>query len=77
MIDRNQPCPCGSGKRFKHCHGSLTGPANTVLAEALAAYRAGTLRRAEALYRQAIAERPDDVDALNGLSAVLFERLRY
>ncbi|MBL8774049.1 MAG: preprotein translocase subunit SecA [Phenylobacterium sp.] len=20
---RNQPCPCGSGKKFKHCHGSL------------------------------------------------------
>jgi preprotein translocase subunit SecA len=18
---RNQPCPCGSGKKFKHCHG--------------------------------------------------------
>lgn len=22
-IDRNQPCPCGSGKRYKRCHGSL------------------------------------------------------
>ena len=20
-IRRNDPCPCGSGKRFKHCHG--------------------------------------------------------
>jgi hypothetical protein len=20
---RNRPCPCGSGKRFKHCHGAL------------------------------------------------------
>jgi preprotein translocase subunit SecA len=20
---RNQPCPCGSGRRFKACHGSL------------------------------------------------------
>ena len=20
---RNSPCPCGSGKKFKHCHGSL------------------------------------------------------
>jgi uncharacterized protein YchJ len=19
---RNAPCPCGSGKRFKHCHGA-------------------------------------------------------
>jgi preprotein translocase subunit SecA len=20
---RNSPCPCGSGKKFKHCHGAL------------------------------------------------------
>jgi len=20
---RNQPCPCGSGKKFKHCHGQF------------------------------------------------------
>ena len=20
-IGRNQPCPCGSGKKYKHCHG--------------------------------------------------------
>ena len=22
-ISRNQQCPCGSGKKFKHCHGAL------------------------------------------------------
>lgn len=21
MINRNDPCPCGSGKKYKHCHG--------------------------------------------------------
>ena len=21
-VDRNDPCPCGSGKKFKKCHGS-------------------------------------------------------
>jgi preprotein translocase subunit SecA len=21
---RNNPCPCGSGEKFKHCHGRLT-----------------------------------------------------
>ncbi|WP_411741473.1 SEC-C metal-binding domain-containing protein [Pseudomonas sp. BF-RE-29] len=20
---RNQPCPCGSGKKFKYCHGAI------------------------------------------------------
>lgn len=24
---RNDPCPCGSGKRYKHCHGSLDSTA--------------------------------------------------
>jgi preprotein translocase subunit SecA len=23
QTSRNAPCPCGSGKKFKHCHGSL------------------------------------------------------
>jgi preprotein translocase subunit SecA len=22
-IGRNDPCPCGSGKKFKHCHGAI------------------------------------------------------
>jgi hypothetical protein len=25
---RNDPCPCGSGKRYKHCHGSMTVTTN-------------------------------------------------
>jgi preprotein translocase subunit SecA len=26
-VGRNEPCPCGSGKKFKHCHGALAGEA--------------------------------------------------
>ena len=22
-ISRNEPCPCGSGKKYKHCHGAF------------------------------------------------------
>ncbi|MCB2108997.1 MAG: SEC-C domain-containing protein, partial [Rhodobacteraceae bacterium] len=22
-VSRNEPCPCGSGKKFKHCHGDV------------------------------------------------------
>jgi preprotein translocase subunit SecA len=22
-ISRNAPCPCGSGQKYKHCHGAL------------------------------------------------------
>jgi preprotein translocase subunit SecA len=24
-VGRNEPCPCGSGRKFKHCHGQLEG----------------------------------------------------
>jgi len=24
-VGRNEPCPCGSGKKYKHCHGALDG----------------------------------------------------
>jgi preprotein translocase subunit SecA len=23
-VGRNEPCPCGSGKKYKHCHGRLS-----------------------------------------------------
>ena len=23
-VGRNDPCPCGSGKRYKNCHGALS-----------------------------------------------------
>jgi preprotein translocase subunit SecA len=22
-VGRNDPCPCGSGNKYKHCHGKL------------------------------------------------------
>ncbi len=24
-VGRNEPCPCGSGRKYKHCHGALAG----------------------------------------------------
>ena len=24
-VGRNEPCPCGSGKKYKHCHGRMSG----------------------------------------------------
>ncbi|WP_415164049.1 SEC-C metal-binding domain-containing protein, partial [Ottowia sp.] len=23
-VGRNDPCPCGSGKKYKQCHGALS-----------------------------------------------------
>jgi len=25
-VPRNAPCPCGSGKKYKQCHGAISGP---------------------------------------------------
>jgi hypothetical protein len=50
---RNEPCPCGSGKKYKHCHG---GPAQLDrVAGAIAAARADLPRHA-AEERQRIAQ---------------------
>ncbi len=29
-IPRNAPCPCGSGKKFKHCHGAVEAKSSEV-----------------------------------------------
>ncbi|HQQ13707.1 MAG TPA: SEC-C metal-binding domain-containing protein, partial [Bacteroidales bacterium] len=26
-VGRNEPCPCGSGKKYKNCHGKNAGEA--------------------------------------------------
>lgn len=31
-VGPRQPCPCGSGRRFKACHGSADGPASVFIA---------------------------------------------
>jgi hypothetical protein len=94
-VSRNDPCHCGSGKRYKHCHGAVdaqpavagpraaeapawlprTGPSPLHL-EAVKAHRAGSLARAEALYREAIAADPGDAASLHLLGAVLNDRFR-
>lgn len=69
---RNAPCPCGSGKRYKHCHGVAAAGADhpVLLAQALVEQRAGRLDAAESLYRRALEETPDNPDALHMLAVV-------
>jgi hypothetical protein len=73
---RNDPCPCGSGKRYKQCHGvvaATSGTASTpaaidviaVMHRALAAQQAGRLAEARTLYDQALVTDPHLVDALH------------
>ena len=35
QVGRNDPCPCGSGKKYKYCHGRVTSQAHQGLIEVL------------------------------------------
>jgi len=47
QIGRNQPCPCGSGRKYKRCHGGFQEPRDPGLSPELIAYQ-----RAMALHIQ-------------------------
>jgi predicted O-linked N-acetylglucosamine transferase (SPINDLY family) len=77
---RNDPCPCGSGKRYKHCHGSETPPADGYVApdpsldpleRARVAIRAGRHADAVAILDAANAGERDDPAALRLLGEAL------
>jgi Flp pilus assembly protein TadD len=76
---RNDPCPCGSGKRYKHCHGAPRGrpPANsadTRLQSAIAAHQRGDTGAALRLYRQVLAAQPDDPVAQHFVGVIQYQR---
>jgi predicted O-linked N-acetylglucosamine transferase (SPINDLY family) len=58
---RNAPCPCGSGKRFKDCHGALPAPAMNAspveTADGLLLEAGQALARGEAAAMQALIDR--------------------
>ena len=74
---RNDPCRCGSGKKYKHCCGSMQdngppvkrmpssgGSLQELLQTGLGHHQAGHLPQAEAAYRQVLQMAPDHPDAL-------------
>jgi Tfp pilus assembly protein PilF len=86
-VGRNDPCPCGSGKRFKNCHGVLgsdvrpnTAPESAELQQlkqlkqALAAHQQGDSDGAEALYRNVLANEPDNTLAQHFLGVIHYQR---
>ena len=74
---RNAPCPCGSGKRYKHCHGASSPVANADAdAPALfdrgnAARLAGRLDEAIAHFEHALEKAPAHAGLLNNLALAL------
>jgi len=56
-VGRNDPCPCGSGKKYKHCHGRTEATGET--ADALVAEGDSTTAAADpAMVGQAAAAQP-------------------
>ena len=80
-VHRNQACPCGSGKRYKHCCGAAASPAGAVASTgtgpfgahtdamhlALSQLSAGRYELAGSLFRSVLAQSPDIPDALHML----------
>ena len=54
-VGRNEPCPCGSGKKFKHCHGVLSSGARASARQRIRVVAAALY---DAQGRVLIAERP-------------------
>ncbi len=79
-IGRNEPCPCGSHKRYKDCHGALANSvavaptASDILAlldRAKSKLAAGDSRSALADCREAVSRASDDTAAWNLLGVAL------
>lgn len=63
-VGRNDPCPCGSGRRFKHCHGSATSGPEAVSVPAAAAASTAPVVDVERLTRRGLdAHRRGEIDA--------------
>lgn len=76
-LRRNDPCPCGSGRRYKECHGSLSsdgGGTEALLGRALAAHQQGRVEEAERGYREVLAGDPSNAIATHYLGLVAWQR---
>jgi Flp pilus assembly protein TadD len=82
-VGRNDPCPCGSGKRYKQCHGALgSAPAavsatpDDLVRRGMAAHQRGDLDAAARDYRDALASMPEHPHALHYLGVVEYQQGR-
>lgn len=84
-VGRNDPCPCGSGRKYKLCHGALTAavPApragatpeiESMIAQAMTAHQRGDLPAAEMGYQQVLYWSPDHPVALHYLGVIHYQR---
>lgn len=75
---RNDPCPCGSGRKYKHCHGSVAAAdpaqeAQSLIDAANDLRTRGKGQESLALYRRALALEPRSAEAHNNLGNAFVE----
>ncbi len=82
---RNSPCPCGSGKRYKECHGGIASDATDPSAadslvqrlnHALSAQRMSKFDEAAKLYESVLVDDPNHFDAKHMLGVIRLEQRR-
>jgi predicted O-linked N-acetylglucosamine transferase (SPINDLY family) len=82
---RNDPCPCGSGRKYKHCHGAIAPTSDPPpaaakvdvkrsLQQARSLHLKGFLPEAEALYLEVLKHSPRQADAKNLLGVLCAQR---
>jgi len=75
-VGRNDPCPCGSGRKYKLCHGAIASAsglppetakvdAKRTLQQARSLHQKGFLPEAETMYLEVLKRFPRDADAMN------------
>src|SRR6266540_2331906 len=84
-VGRNDPCPCGSGRKYKHCHGAIASTsdpppeapqadAKRSLQQARSLHLKGFLPEAESLYLEVLERSPRQADAKNLLGVLCAQR---
>ncbi|HTS21518.1 MAG TPA: DUF5672 family protein [Casimicrobiaceae bacterium] len=82
-VGRNDPCPCGSGKRYKHCHGASSASSQATdapeqrLSAAIALHRGGAdddKATAESIYREILDADPGNATARHFLGVLHYQR---
>jgi predicted O-linked N-acetylglucosamine transferase (SPINDLY family) len=77
---RNAPCPCGSGRKYKHCHGAVAAQplksesVRPSLDQARNLHQRGYLPEAEMLYRDVLERSPRNADAMNLFGVLCAQR---
>ena len=75
---RNDPCPCGSGKKYKHCCLSPASVANEDLKDLLAGQEINSLEEAQAMANQFMQQRNQQPqDDFQGLSSEQVHRMLH